>query len=141
MSRCPEQLSKNIYKHSLFIKSRLNLQPANRLNLNKDPCFGTTSDHIVVPTLDCCFCQKSLIEKRTFKTSLKTAYAAKANCLFPTKEANNALVLSFAFIFDSKTTHFRIMFGLQFLKCHPVETIHPLVEMARTITILLFNKI
>ena len=25
-------------------------------------------------------------------------------------------------------THFRIVFGLQFLKCNPVETIHPLVE-------------
>jgi len=26
-------------------------------------------------------------------------------------------------------THFRIVFGLQFLKCDPVETIHPLVAI------------
>jgi len=36
-------------------------------------------------------------------------------------------------------THFRIVFGLQFLKSDPVETIHPLVETKLCLSILVFR--
>jgi len=68
--------------------------------------------------------------EKTKKTSSCFAYAANARaagCLTPKMASASCASLFFARKFDSKFTHFRIVFGLQFLKCHPVETIHPLV--------------